>query len=80
MTAKEEAIEEEKWKNRGWGRGKKVKRKEDLSGRTKINGVRDIDLYTHKHHIYTKYTFKFVFVQFRPFKMAWPGKNDEEEE
>lgn len=49
MAAKEEAVEEEKEER--IGEGKIEREEEDPSGRTKIDGARDIDSYT--HYIYT---------------------------
>lgn len=60
MAAKEEAVEKEK----RIGEGKIERKEEHPLGRTKIDGARDIDSYTHKH-IHTKCTFKFIFVSFQ---------------
>lgn len=60
MAAKEEAVEKEK----RIGEGKIERKEEHPLGRTKIDGARDIDSYTHKH-IHTKCIFKFIFVSFQ---------------
>lgn len=49
MAAKEEAVEEEREER--IGEGKIEREEEDPSERTKIDGARDIDSYT--HYIYT---------------------------
>lgn len=60
MAAKEEAVEKEK----RIGEVKIERKEEHPLRRTKIDGARDIDSYT--HNIYTQNaTFKFIFVSFQ---------------
>lgn len=74
MTAKE-AVEKEK----RIGEGKIEQKEEHPLGRTKIDGARDIDSYTHKH-IHTKCTFKFIFVSFQNGLAGKDNIKEEEED
>lgn len=66
MAAKEEAVEKEKRI-----REVKIERKEEHPlGRTKIDGARDIDSYT--HNIYTQNAHLNSYLC--PSKMAWLAK------